>query len=77
MTDDVTIQIYTVEFSHPDYSHPGEMELIGTSEQAAISRVRGSAFHLFKDARWLDDQATYTVTEVKPFTSGWRSEHAD
>lgn len=75
MTDAPEIKIYTVELSHPDYEGVGEMQLIATSERAAISRVRLSAFHMYKDARWM--RADYRVTAVEPFRSGWNSEHSD
>ena len=66
------IEIYTVTFAHPDYEGTGEMELIATSSHAARSRARGTAFHMYRDARWLD--ATYTVTSVQAFTPEWRTE---
>jgi hypothetical protein len=71
MTDAPEIMIYTVEFGHPDYESVGEMQLIATSESAAISRTRGTAFHMYKDARWLD--GFYAVTAVEPFRTGWNA----
>jgi hypothetical protein len=67
MTDDdrttPTIDTYEVTATHPDASGPLVVELIATSESAAISRARGTAVHMYRDLRWLD--AEYVITGHK------------
>lgn len=57
------INTYTIECTHPDLTGPLVVELIATSEAAAISRTRLIAFHMYRDARLLD--AEYRVTGRK------------
>jgi hypothetical protein len=59
----VVIDTYEVTATHPDMSGPLVMELIATSERAAISRARGTAVHMYRDVRLLD--AEYVVTGKK------------
>lgn len=65
-----TISTYTVELNHPDLSGPLVMELIATSEQAAISRARGTAFHMYRDARLLDVEAAVIETKTGVWPDG-------
>lgn len=59
-----TIDTYQVTVTHPSLSEPLVVELIATSERAAISRTRGTAVHMYRDVRLLD--AEYVVTRKKP-----------
>ena len=59
-----TIDTYEVTATHPDATGPLVVELIATSEAAAISRTRGTAVHMYRDLRWLD--AEYVITGRKP-----------
>jgi hypothetical protein len=63
MTDTVVIDTYEITATHPALSEPLVMELIATSEHAAISRARGTAVHMYRDVRLLD--AEYAVTSKK------------
>jgi len=56
------IDTYEVTATHPDLSDALVVELIATSEKAAISRARGTAVHMY-DLRMLD--ADYRVTGKK------------
>lgn len=58
-----TIDTYEVSVTHSALSGPLVMELIATSERAAISRTRGTAVHMYRDVRLLD--AEYVVTGKK------------
>lgn len=57
------IDTYEITATHPDLSSPLVMELIATTERAAISRARGTAVHMYRDERLLD--AEYQVTGKK------------
>lgn len=57
-----TVDTYEVTATHPDLSHALVVELIATSEKAAISRTRGTAVRMY-DLRMLD--ADYQVTGKK------------
>lgn len=59
----VVIDTYEVTATHPDLSAPFIVELIATSERAAISRARGTAYHLYRDIRLL--AAHYQITGIK------------
>lgn len=57
------IDTYAVRGTHPDYDGPFDVQLIATSQRAAIARTRMTAFHLYQDGRWL--KADYVVTAVE------------
>jgi hypothetical protein len=57
------IDTYEVTITHDRLAGPLVMELIGTSEKAAISRARLAAFHMYRDACMLD--AAYEITGRK------------
>lgn len=48
-----TISTYRVTLRHPALDGPLVMDLIATDMDAAISRARFSAFHLYRDGRLL------------------------
>lgn len=64
----VTIQIYTVLAVHPAKGIAYDVELIATSEAAAIARTRGILFHRDRDVEWLHGQ--FTVTNIVLHVSG-------
>lgn len=66
------IDTYEVTATHEALSGPLVMELIATSEKAAISRARLTAFHMYRD--WALMEATYEVTGVK--AGVWPDGHA-
>lgn len=57
------IDTYEITATHPALSGPLVVELIATSEKAAISRARGTAVHTYHDVRLL--HAEYQVTGKK------------
>jgi hypothetical protein len=57
------IDTYEVTGSHPDADKPLVVELIASSESAAIARTKLAAFHMYRDERWLE--AEYVITGHK------------
>lgn len=64
----MTLQRFVIYAEHPSNGHAYDVQLIATSERAAIARTRGTLMHRDRDCGWL--VATYTVTSVRDYETG-------
>lgn len=62
--DTATISTYLILAEHPTNGTMLDVELIATSERAAIARTRGTLFHRDQDVAWM--AGTFTVQSVTP-----------
>lgn len=58
----MSVNTYQLLAEHPNGRTRLDVELIATSERAAISRTRGTLLHRDHDVRWMD--GTFTVTHT-------------
>ena len=58
------IDTYTVLAVHPTNGQAFDVQLIASSERAAISRVRGTLTHRDQDLRWM--RGEFTITDKQP-----------
>ena len=58
------IDTYTVLAEHPNGRTKLDVQLIASSERAAISRTRGTLVHRDRDMAWL--QGEFTIIDRQP-----------